>query len=133
MTGVFGDTSYFVALLVPNDRHHKTVIEWSSASQVQLVTTEYVLAELGNFLAGSPQRHRFVKFLAELGSPNAITVIEGSSGLFHRAAKLYSERMDKHWSLIDCISFVVMSDRELRRVLTIDKHFEQAGFSLVLK
>jgi predicted nucleic acid-binding protein len=41
--------------------------------------------------------------------------------------------MDKEWSLVDCISFVVMTDRKLTDALTGDHHFEQAGFNALLK
>jgi predicted nucleic acid-binding protein len=40
--------------------------------------------------------------------------------------------MDKEWGLTDCISFVMMQERGLTTVLTVDKHFEQAGFLNVM-
>ena len=35
------------------------------------------------------------------------------------------------WSLTDCISFAVMTERGLADALTADHHFEQAGFRAV--
>jgi hypothetical protein len=46
---------------------------------------------------------------------------------------LYGGRSDKDWSLTDCISFAVMSERGLSEALTADHHFEQAGFQAVFK
>jgi predicted nucleic acid-binding protein len=46
---------------------------------------------------------------------------------------LYGERLDKEWSLTDCISFVVMHDHQLTEAATADHHFEQAGFRALLK
>lgn len=43
------------------------------------------------------------------------------------------ERPDKSWSLTDCISFVVMRDRDIRSALTADGDFEQAGFRALLR
>ncbi len=48
--------------------------------------------------------------------------------LYRRGLKLYGDRPDKEWSLTDCISFVVMSERHLVDALTRDHHFKQAGF-----
>ena len=38
-----------------------------------------------------------------------------------------------NWSLVDCISFVVMEERRLGDALTTDRHFEQAGFKALLR
>jgi hypothetical protein len=54
------------------------------------------------------------------------------SGLFERGLSLYLRRMDKDWSLTDCVSFVVMEEMALTDALTGDRHFEQAGFHVLL-
>jgi predicted nucleic acid-binding protein len=45
---------------------------------------------------------------------------------------MYARRPDKHWSMTDCISFVVMEEMGLAEALTADRHFEQAGFTVLL-
>ena len=50
-----------------------------------------------------------------------------------RGVALYAERPDKDWSLTDCISFVVMRTMDITEALTGDRHFEQAGFTALLK
>ncbi len=45
-----------------------------------------------------------------------------------RGWQLYRDRLDKDWSLTDCVSFVVMRHRAITEALTADRHFEQAGF-----
>ena len=42
-------------------------------------------------------------------------------------------RQDKNWSSVDCTSFAVMTERGLTDALTADHHFEQAGFTVLLK
>ena len=37
-------------------------------------------------------------------------------------------RRDKKFAFTDCTSFVVMKERRLRKALTRDRHFKQAGF-----
>jgi len=40
----------------------------------------------------------------------------------------YSNRLDKEWSLTDCVSFAVMQEKQINQAFTSDHHFEQAGF-----
>ena len=49
-----------------------------------------------------------------------------------RPLGLFADRPDKHWSLTDCISFVVMNREGIVDALTGDRHFEQAGFRALL-
>jgi predicted nucleic acid-binding protein len=67
-----------------------------------------------------------------LGDPN-VAVIPASKDLFDRGRELFRSRPDQDWGLTDCISFVVMADCGLREALTADHHFEQAGFSVLLR
>jgi predicted nucleic acid-binding protein len=53
--------------------------------------------------------------------------------VYDAGIELYRSRPDKDWSLTDCISFVVMSERRITTALTGDHHFEQAGFTALLK
>ena len=52
--------------------------------------------------------------------------------LYAEGWQLYSNRLDKDWGMIDCISFVIMQERNLTEALTSDHHFEQAGFKVLL-
>ena len=64
--------------------------------------------------------------------PNVL-IIEISENLYNRAFKLYRERADKEWGITDCISFIVMQDHSMTRALTTDIHFQQAGYTVLLK
>ena len=63
--------------------------------------------------------------------PN-VEIISLSEDLYKRAFQLYKDRLDKEWGLTDCISFIIMQDRGLVKVLTADEHFQQAGFQALL-
>ena len=64
--------------------------------------------------------------------PN-VHIIPASHDLFQQGCELYFKRPDKNWSLTDCTSFVVMKEYGLTDALTTDHHFEQAGFTVLLK
>src|SRR5205814_1012964 len=98
-----------------------------------LVTTTWVLTELADGLAATPDRHLFRVIHADLEQEPRTTVLPPSQELFDRGVKLFNARPDKKWSLTDCISFVVMEERGIHEALTADHHFEQAGFVALLK
>ena len=99
----------------------------------KLVTTEYVLIEVGNWLARSGDRPVFLDLLKDLQADPGTTVLAGDHALFGAGLSLYGRRLDKGWSMTDCISFAVMKQHRLTEALTADHHFEQAGFKVLLK
>lgn len=133
MRPIFADTSYFIALVISGDEHHEAAAAWARSSQQPLCTTEYVLIETGNFLSPIGWRRRFVDLYERLEADSDSLVISASHSLLRRGVDLYASRSDHAWSLVDCISFVVMRDEGLTDALTFDKHFEQAGFASILK
>jgi predicted nucleic acid-binding protein len=62
-----------------------------------------------------------------------LTLVASSAEVFERGCELHACRPDKGWSLTDCISFVVMEERGIHEALTGDHHYEQAGFTALLK
>ncbi|MBL7133567.1 MAG: type II toxin-antitoxin system VapC family toxin [Phycisphaerae bacterium] len=133
MSEVFADTAFFVAFLNSRDDHHTLASRYMSKMPGRIWTTDSVLTELGNCLARSAQRVVFVPFVRDLLQDPRMQVVRATTELFDAGLELYHDRPDKTWSLTDCISFVVMDQQGLTDALTVDRHFEQAGFSLVLK
>jgi predicted nucleic acid-binding protein len=62
-----------------------------------------------------------------------VEIVPATMEWFERGMELYEGRPDKEWSLTDCISFAVMTERGVSDALTNDHHFEQAGFRILLK
>ncbi len=133
MNTVFGDTAYFLALLSPDDRLHPQARALSEHPPGPLVTTEFVLMEVGDGLSRPEHRPRFVRLIELLESQPDVEIIPVSTGLFRQAFALYVQRLDKEWSLTDCTSFVVMRERRIAAALTSDRHFEQAGFQTLMR
>ncbi len=129
----FADTSYFLALLIPADVNHAPARRWAESHRIPLVTSDYVLIEVGNYLSPVPARYLFGQFWRALRSDSRMTVVPASPSLMARGAELYDTRLDKPWSLTDCISFVIMREHAIQDALTADRHFEQAGFTALLK
>ena len=115
MRTAFADTSFYAALINPRDPLHGTAKEAARQFRDETFTTEYVLIELGNGLARSGDRPLFLSLLATVRADPATTIIASDHELFERGVTLYAQRMDKDWSITDCVSFVVMRERGLLR------------------
>jgi predicted nucleic acid-binding protein len=61
-----------------------------------------------------------------------LEVVPFDAELLDSAVQLYEARHDKNWSLTDCLSFMVIEQRQLTHPLTTDHHFEQAGLRAML-
>lgn len=61
------------------------------------------------------------------------TIVSLTDDLYNEAFKLFRSRNDKKWGLVDCISFVVMTERNITLALTADEHFVQEGFRALLR
>ncbi len=133
MKPVFADTFFFVAALNSADHAHARAIAWSSSNHAPLVTTSWILTEVANTLSKQQHRSGVVRLLRELKHLPRVRIVPASEQLFERGVEFYSQRLDKEWSLTDCISFVVMTDEKITDALTGDHHFEQAGFTALLK
>jgi uncharacterized protein len=132
---IFVDTLYLVARLNPKDQWHKSALEVEPyLKNKKLVTTEIVLIELLNYLAEFPpqMREAVAKFTKLALNGNAVEVVFHTHDAFLQGVELYENRLDKGYSLIDCISMVVMRERGIQESLTHDHHFEQEGFSILL-
>lgn len=133
MNKIFVDTSFFVAFLNPRDAWHELATETGDHLQGPVITTDFVLIELGNALCASRDRHLFVQFVEFIQSAQQFEIVPASRILLEQGFALYATRPDKDWSLTDCISIAVMQQHGLTKALTTDHHFEQAGFQVLLK
>lgn len=130
---IFIDTSYFVALTIQRDALHEIATAWSGYLSGPFITTEYVLVEYLNMLSMPSNRHKAHQLIAKIGNTPCIQVIPAGAELFGSGLNMHTKRVDKYWSLTDCISFVVMRNENLTNALTNDRHFEQAGFKALLR
>jgi len=130
---IFLDTGFFVALLEHRDELHGRAAAWGLRLPKPAIVTEYVLWETLNFFVPKAGRIKAVQLVEHLRSDPTYVCVSASPELFDAGVRLYRARADKRWSLTDCISFQLMSDRAITQALTFDQHFEQAGFEALLR
>lgn len=127
------DTSGFFSLYDKAEKNHQKAVSLYNAAR-RLVTTNYVLAEYVAlaYVRGAP-RLEVIKFSAFILNDSNVETIWVDEFLHRRAVELLKQRTDKSYSLCDAVSFVIMREREISQALTTDKHFEQEGFTRLLK
>ena len=135
MTPAFADANYYIALLSPRDGLHEIARRFDEQNPDQdTITTDIVLSEVFAYFAdaGEVVRTSIVKFVDRLRIDTRVTLIHQSAELFFAGVDLYRRRLDKAYSLVDCVSMVVCSRLRITDVLTADRHFEQEGFHRLL-
>lgn len=130
---VFVDTFALIAWLNPRDHAHAAVAAYLGGFTGRLLTTEWVLMELADALSAPETRSAVVSFLKAARADPLFEIVGYGPAEYQAGFELYSTRADKAWSLTDCISFAVMTERGVADALTKDHHFEQAGFQAVFK
>ena len=131
LNSVFVDTSFIIALINEKDNNHLQALKVADVFEnSNLVITDGVLLEIGNALSKNFRAESVEIIRYFLTSKEAI-VVNLNPVLFNKAFSFYETHDDKSYGLVDCVSFVVMMEMAINRVLTFDKHFAQAGFVIV--
>jgi predicted nucleic acid-binding protein len=128
---LFVDTAGWMALVDAADPDHERAgaarDQWLGNGGL-LATSDYVADETLTLL-----RVRMGLRVAELWWQQ----VEASSrlrwewvdpGRAERARAWFFRWSDKDFSFTDCTSFVIMKELRIKRALTLDRHFSQAGF-----
>jgi uncharacterized protein len=135
MKTAFVDTLYWIAVIKPGDPWKEAASQARTAlGKARLVTTDEVLTEFLNHLAGYGENYRrqAIKMVREiLKNPN-MSVLPQTRDTFQSGMKFYEERQDKEYSLTDCISMNTMKSENIIDILTKDQHFTQEGFNALI-
>jgi predicted nucleic acid-binding protein len=107
MSALFADTFFWIAITNVQDLAHESAMALGRASPpATILTAEEVLIEFLNYFAGwGPHFRRKALANAQniLSSPTVV-VVSQTSASFAMGLDLYAVRLDKGYSLTDCIS-----------------------------
>jgi len=129
---VFVDTSFYLAMWKVGDQLREKAREASrKVNNFLMVTSDLVLVE---FLAGMSKityRQIGIKAVDIILNDNNTQVYPIKHSDFTKGFQLYSGRIDKEYSLVDCISMNIAKDNGITKILTSDKHFREEGFEIL--
>ncbi len=132
MKRTFADTSYWVAYLWLEDQWREAALEASEKiADVEIITTESILIEVLNYFSEfRPDiKEKIAIAVEEILQDDETFVLQHTHEDFLKALKLYKDRLDKGYSLTDCISMNAMREFGIAEILTNDTHFQQEGFT----
>jgi len=86
---VFGDTVHFIALLSTGDRWHARAVAINRQSPGPLVTTEWVLTEVGDAFSQPGARQKFIRLLDLLRKQPDVDIVSSTSDLFRRGTDFF--------------------------------------------
>jgi uncharacterized protein len=133
----FVDSSFFVARFNVRDRDHRAAVAFleeqrrTGADALRLVSSDYVFDETVTALLTRTKRPDAVSAAGQaiLKSKN-VRLARVETPTFDASWRLFVQRLDKRWSFTDCTSFVLMDTLGIRKALTFDTNFRQAGFAM---
>ena len=127
----FLDTGAIYALADRNDADHAVVRAiYLGSSEWHFVTHSLVVVESFSLLTKRLHKSAALQTIDALRRSPKVEIVPLDAGLLEAAWTRCERFADKEWDWIDCTSFELMERRRLHEALSLDHHFEQAGFSL---
>lgn len=136
MKRIFADANGWIALNSRRDQFHSASVRINKKllqSGYRYVTTNFVLDETYTGLLINVGHFTAVDFGERVRNSRTVQIIHVGEDIEEEAWKLFKQHSDKSFSFTDCTSFTVMRWLHLIEAFTNDHHFEQIGFTALLK
>ena len=133
---IYIDTGAFLSRHLAKDQYHRqSVAFWNviGLKNESCITSNFVLDETFTLL-GRRAGYAFTAQRARnIYASETLKVIRPDKDDELRAIDLFEKYAEHHLSFTDCISFVLMQTRKVKRVFTFDNHFQFLGFQIYPK
>ena len=131
---LFVDTAGWMALADGADPAHaaaRTARDDCLRDGGALITTDYVVDEMLTLIRLRLGLHAARNWWERVDSSRRLRWEWIDPARADKARTWFFKWADKSFSFTDCTSFVVMDELSLRKALTTDRHFLQAGFEML--
>ncbi len=136
MNWAFADANGWIALNSKRDQLHRAAVDINKSllrGGRHYVTPNFVLDETYTGLRMKVGHFAAVDFGERLRNSRTVYVVHITEELQEEVWQLFKQYADKEFSFTDCTSFVVMKQMSVVDAFTNDHHFEQMGFTILLK
>ncbi len=133
MDSLFLDTSFIIALEDADDQNHQIAVAYWKAfkrNPRKIITTSYIFDEPATFLKRRISHEKAAEVGKLMLSSPTVELIHISEEHFDKSWRLFLKYHDKSFCFTDCISFLVMEDKGIKKALTFDEHFRQMGINV---
>lgn len=134
---IFVDTSAWIALADKSDQNHhraQTYYEQQiKPHSIQLLTSDYVLDEtltLIRYHMGLIYARTFWQSVQQAQDHGSLSISRVTEEVWLDALALFFRYHDQQFSFTDCTSFVLLARVPVDAVVSFDKDFLVAGFSI---
>ncbi len=126
---IFVDTSFWVALQLPADRHHATAAALLRGyAELPLATTNHVRGETWTFMRRRAGHARAARFLDRVDRSPRIELLTVDDDIEDDALGWLRQHDEREYSFVDATSFAIMRKRRIHEALAFDGDFAAAGF-----
>jgi predicted nucleic acid-binding protein len=132
---VFWDTSGWYTLFVQSESLYlkaKDLAQEQIKNKIYFLTSDYVVQETMTLFMARKESSRAIDFWNLIQNSNLIQIEKIDLERFKKSGDYFCKHLDQNYSFVDASSFLLMKECKTNKVVTLDKHFNKAGFQVLL-
>lgn len=128
---IFIDTGAFLARHLSKDQYHRRAAEFWNVIRKKnetCATSNFVLDETFTLLGRRAGYGFAAQRARNIYASGSLIILRSDNEDELKAIDFFEKYSDHGLSFTDCVSFVLMQKRKIKKVFTFDHHFQMQGF-----
>ena len=133
---IYIDTGAFLARHLSKDQYHpQAIVCWETIQKKDeaCVTSNFILDETFTLMGHRAGYNFAAQRARNIYASQSLQILRPSRKEELKAMDFFEKYSDHRLSFTDCISFVLMQTKKIKRVFTFEHHFQFLGFQTVPK
>ena len=131
---IFVDADAFVSLVNPDDGNHHDAVaisKYIKFHNLELMTSNFAIGEAITVISQETTLKKAVEFGKDVFSGSEVLVIDVDRSHQLRALEKMSHATSKNVRFTDFVNMVLMKELDIATIFSFDRHYRQAGFTLL--